>query len=178
MAGYLDVGYTVVKLKIGGASLAEDLARVEAVAEVVGDPGRVAVDANGRFDRATALEYAHALESYGLWWYEEAGDPLDYEIGAELAQAYAPPLATGENLFSMPDARNLVRYGGMRPDRDWLQMDPVLSYGIVEYLRTLDMLEDHGWSPRRCIPHGGHQVALNIAAGLGLGGNESYPGIF
>src|SRR5260370_6429329 len=40
------------------------------------------------------------------------------------------------------------------------------------------MLKQYGWSPARCIPHGGHQMSLNIAAGLGLGGNESYPGIF
>ncbi|HUG15750.1 MAG TPA: hypothetical protein VMM78_12135, partial [Thermomicrobiales bacterium] len=76
------------------------------------------------------------------------------------------------------DARNLIRYGGMRPDRDILQFDPALSYGLVEYLRTIAMLEDHGWSRRACIPHGGHQMALSMAAGLGLGGNESYPGVF
>jgi hypothetical protein len=40
------------------------------------------------------------------------------------------------------------------------------------------MLNEHGWSVRRCIPHGGHQMSLNLAAGLGLGGNESYPGLF
>ena len=91
---------------------------------------------------------------------------------------YAPPLATGENLFSMQDARNLVRHGGLRPDRDILQFDPALSYGLVEYLRTLDMLEANGWSPRRCVPHGGHQFALNIAVGLEFGGNESYPQVF
>jgi hypothetical protein len=28
------------------------------------------------------------------------------------------------------------------------------------------------------VPHGGHQFALNIAVGLGLGGNESYPQVF
>ncbi|MGN6813482.1 MAG: enolase C-terminal domain-like protein, partial [Thermomicrobiales bacterium] len=106
------------------------------------------------------------------------GDPLDYDLQARVAAAYAPPLATGANLFSMQDARNLIRYGGLRPDRDILQFDPALSYGLVEYLRTLAMLGDHGWSPRRCIPHGGHQLALNLAAGLGLGGNESYPGVF
>jgi len=87
-------------------------------------------------------------------------------------------MATGENLFSMQDARNLIRHGGMRSDRDWLQFDCALSYGLVEYLRTLQMLKEHGWSPRRCIPHGGHQMSLNIAAGLGLGGNESYPDVF
>jgi L-alanine-DL-glutamate epimerase-like enolase superfamily enzyme len=40
------------------------------------------------------------------------------------------------------------------------------------------MLEANRWTRDRCIPHGGHQFALNIAAGLGLGGNESYPGLF
>ena len=87
-------------------------------------------------------------------------------------------MATGENLFSHQDARNLLRHGGMRPDRDWLQFDPALSYGLVEYKRTLDLLPDYGFSAANCIPHGGHQMALNIAVGLGLGGNESYPDVF
>src|ERR671928_171793 len=71
-------------------------------------------------------------------------DPADL-LQAALGTRYAGPLATGENLFSMQDARNLVRHGGMRPDRDVLQFDPVLSYGLVEYLRTLDMMRAHGW---------------------------------
>jgi D(-)-tartrate dehydratase len=178
MRGYLDMGYSVVKMKIGGDSLAEDLRRIEAVIKVTGSGSALAVDANGRFDLQTAIDYAKALEPYDLFWYEEAGDPLDYALQAELASHYSRPMATGENLFSMQDARNLIRYGGMRPDRDWLQFDCALSYGLVEYLRTLEMLEEHGWSPRRVIPHGGHQMSLNMAAGLGLGGNESYPGIF
>ncbi len=178
MRAYLDLGYSVVKMKIGGAPLDDDLARIEAVLEVVGRGDRLAVDANGRFDLPTAIAYAKALEPYGLFWYEEAGDPLDYALQAELATHYTGSMATGENLFSMQDARNLIRHGGMRPDRDWLQFDCALSYGLVEYLRTLAMLREHGWSPRRCIPHGGHQMSLNIAAGLGLGGNESYPDVF
>jgi L-alanine-DL-glutamate epimerase-like enolase superfamily enzyme len=178
MKRYLDLGYTVVKLKIGGESVADDIRRIEAAIEVVGSGEKVAVDANGRFDLETAIRYAKALAPYKLFWYEEAGDPLDFELQAALAPHYAPPMATGENLFSMQDARNLIRYGGMRRDRDWLQFDCALSYGLVEYMRTLAMLKDYGWSARRCIPHGGHQMSLNIAAGLGLGGNESYPGVF
>ena len=178
LRSYLDRGYRVCKMKIGGASLAEDIERIEAAIEVVGAADRLAVDANGRFDLDTAIRYARALEPYGLFWYEEAGDPLDYQLQAALAQYYAPAMATGENLFSHQDARNLLRYGGLRPDRDWLQFDCALSYGLVEYLRTLDGLAAHGWSARRCIPHGGHQLSLNIAAGLGLGGNESYPDVF
>ncbi|MEW6670384.1 MAG: mandelate racemase/muconate lactonizing enzyme family protein [Thermodesulfobacteriota bacterium] len=186
MEGYLAQGYRTVKMKIGAVPLSEDIKRIEAVLNLLnkrypapeGAGSRLAVDANGRFDPETAKAYGRALEPFNLFWYEEAGDPLDYALQAELAGAYRPALATGENLFSRQDVVNLIRYAGMRPETDYLQMDPVLSYGLVEYLRMLEVLKSHGWSLRRCIPHGGHQFALHIAAGLGLGGNESYPGIF
>lgn len=178
MRGYLNRGYNVVKMKIGGATLEEDQRRIEAVLQEIGNEAQLAVDANGRFDLETAIAYAKMLREYPLFWYEEIGDPLDYQLQAAMAEFYPRPMATGENLFSHQDARNLLRYGGMRPDRDWLQFDCALSYGLVEYLRTLDVLDELGWSPKRCIPHGGHQMSLNIAAGLGLGGNESYPDLF
>jgi len=178
MRGYLDRGYTVVKMKIGGADITEDERRIEAVLAEIGADAHLAVDANGRFDLATAIAYAKMLRQYPLFWYEEPGDPLDYELQSRLAESYPGAMATGENLFSHQDARNLLRYGGMRPDRDWLQFDCALSYGLCEYQRTLKVVQDAGWSPRRLIPHGGHQMSLNIAAGLGLGGNESYPDLF
>ncbi|MEX5909195.1 mandelate racemase/muconate lactonizing enzyme family protein [Citrobacter portucalensis] len=178
MRGYLNRGYNVVKMKIGGASLEEDRRRIEAVLTEIGDEARLAVDANGRFNLETSIAYAKMLRDYPLFWYEEAGDPLDYSLQDALSEFYPGSMATGENLFSHQDARNLLRYGGMRPDRDYLQFDCALSYGLVEYLRTLDVLAQFGWSPSRCIPHGGHQMSLNIAAGLGLGGNESYPDLF
>ncbi|MGP9797620.1 mandelate racemase/muconate lactonizing enzyme family protein [Halomonas sp. 86] len=178
MRSYLARGYNVVKIKIGGAPLEEDIRRIEAVLEVVGDGSRLAVDANGRFDLKTAIAYAEALKPYHLFWYEEAGDPLDYALQAELANHYELPMATGENLFSHQDARNLLRHGGMRADRDFVQFDCALSYGLVEYMRTLKVMDELSWSSRRVVPHGGHQMSLNIAAGLHLGGNESYPDVF
>jgi L-alanine-DL-glutamate epimerase-like enolase superfamily enzyme len=178
MQSYLDRGYDVVKMKIGAVPLDEDIRRIEAVLEVVGDGRRLAVDANGRFDLKTGIAYAEAIKKYDLFWYEEVGDPLDYALQAELANHYELPMATGENLFSHQDARNLLRHGGMRPDRDFVQFDCALSYGLVEYMRTLDVMREMGWSSRRVVPHGGHQMSLNIAAGLHLGGNESYPDVF
>jgi L-alanine-DL-glutamate epimerase-like enolase superfamily enzyme len=186
MRGYLENGYKVVKMKIGAAPLSEDMKRIEAVLKEVahhfaaGDSpgGHLAVDANGRFDLNTALAYARELQPLNLFWFEEAGDPLDYHLQSELAADYDNPFATGENLFSHQDVANLLRYGGLRPEQDYLQMDPALAYGLVEYLRMLEILEQFNWSPGRCIPHGGHQFALHLAAGLGLGGNESYPGVF
>ena len=165
MRRYLDLGYKCVKIKIGGAPLEEDIARVEAVIDVVGEASAVAVDANGRLGPDRAMAYADALAPYRLMWYEEPGDPLDYALQAAIAERYLPPLATGENLFSIADTRNLIRYAGLRPE-------------LVEYLGIMTMLNEHGWSARRCVPHGGHQLALLIAAALGTGGSESYPGIF
>jgi len=179
MKGYLDRGYSTVKMKVGGVPLKDDLKRIEAVLKVLGGNGdKLCVDVNGRFDLDEAIAFGDAIAPYKLHWYEEPVDPLDYLLHAALATRYMGPIATGENLFSMQDARNLIRHGGLRSDRDYLQMDPALSYGLVEYLRTQQMLRDHGWSARRCVPHGGHQFALNIAVGLGMGGNESYPQVF
>lgn len=178
MQSYLDMGYSTVKIKIGGESLADDLRRIESVLSLLGEGQSLAVDANGRFDLKTALAYAEALEQYPLFWYEEPCEPLDYLTHASLAQETSLPLATGENLFSTIDATNLIRYGGLRPDKDYLQFDPALSYGLTEFIRTLEMLKFYGWSGKRVIPHGGHQFALHIAGGLHLGGNESYPHVF
>ncbi len=178
LRSYRERGYKVCKMKIGGASLDDDIRRIEAALEVVGEGKYLAVDVNGRFDLDTALAYAEAIAPYGLFWYEEVGDPLDYALNAEIAKHYPLPMATGENLFSHQDARNLLRHGGMRKDIDFLQFDCALSYGLVEYLRTLEAVKAEGWSTRRIVPHGGHQMSLAIAAGLHLGGNESYPDVF
>ncbi len=178
MRGYLDLGYQAVKMKIGGASMREDLDRVEAVIDVVGSGARVAVDANGRFETTAAVDWAQALSPYGLRWYEEPGDPQDFALNARVIAGYRGAVATGENLFSVRDVTNLVRYAGMRPGIDIFQMDAGLSYGLTEYARMLEVLEAHGFDRRWAFPHGGHLINLHIAVALGLGGCESYPGVF
>ncbi|CAN5245192.1 mandelate racemase/muconate lactonizing enzyme family protein [soil metagenome] len=175
---HLAAGFTAVKIKIGGAPLAEDLRRIETVLEIVTDPGRLAVDANGRFDLETALEYARALAPYRLRWYEEPVDPLDLAAHREVAAASPAALGTGENLFAAIEVENLLRFSGLRPDLDILQMDPGLAYGLTEYIRIVELLAEYGWTPRSVIPHGGHLFALHVAAGLGLGGCEAYPELF
>jgi L-alanine-DL-glutamate epimerase-like enolase superfamily enzyme len=175
---YQDQGYDACKIKIGGAPLAQDLARVAAAIDVTGASSRVAVDANGRFDRDSALRCAQALAPLALRWYEEPGDPLDYALLAAVADAYPHPIATGENLFSTIDAGNLTRYGGLRPAQDVLQMDPGLSYGLTAYLDTLSAVEAAGFDRSQCVPHGGHLINLHINTALGLGGCEAYPGVF
>lgn len=178
MRRHLDAGYTMVKMKVGGLPLADDVRRVEAVKSILPAGTQLAVDANCKFGRDEALAYAKALDPFGLRWFEEPCDPLDYALTAEIARAYEPPLATGENLFSTPDVENLVRFGGLRADRDVIQIDPPQAYGIGQYAKTVAMLEPHGWPRSGLFPHGGNQMSLAIAGGFGLGGAESYPGVF
>ncbi len=171
-------GYTTMKIKVGGASLPDDLARLEAALRLVGGGQHLAVDANATFDRNRAMTYANALAPYGLRWLEEPTDPLDFALLAELTETYAPPMATGENLFSTQDIANLVRFGRLRPDRDILQMDIPQSYGIVQFSRTLEMLSLQGWQRSSIFPHGGNLMTLAVVAGFGLGGCEAYPDVF
>jgi L-alanine-DL-glutamate epimerase-like enolase superfamily enzyme len=178
MRRHLDAGYTMVKMKVGGLPLDDDVRRVEAVLSVIGAGERLAVDANAKFAREEALAYAKALAPLRLRWFEEPCDPLDFALLAEIAGVYEAPLATGENLYSTQDVDNLVRFGGLRADRDVIQVDPPQAYGIVQYARTVAMLDERGWPRRSLFPHGGNQMSLAIAGGFGLGGAESYPGVF
>jgi L-alanine-DL-glutamate epimerase-like enolase superfamily enzyme len=168
----------MVKMKVGGLPLDQDLRRLEAVLDVVGSGECLAVDANCKFDRDEALRYARALSPFKLRWFEEPCDPLDLALFAELTAIYQPPLATGENLYSTQDVENLVRFGGFRARRDVIQIDPPQAYGIGQYAGTLEMLSRHSWGRTSLFPHGGNQMSLAIAAGFGLGGAESYPGVF
>ena len=174
----LDQGYTTMKIKVGGAPVTEDLQRIDAALAVLGRTDRLAVDANAGFTPERSREYARVLAPYGLRWFEEPTDPIDFALMAELAGTYPGAIATGENLFSTQDVRNLLRHAGLRPDRDILQVDIPQSYGLVQFSRTLGVLREHGWSPRQVFPHAGNLMTLAAVAGFGLGGCEAYPGVF
>jgi L-alanine-DL-glutamate epimerase-like enolase superfamily enzyme len=179
MRRHLDAGYTMLKMKVGGLPLADDMRRVEAVKSILSPGTELAVDANCKFNRDEALAYAKALKAFKLRWFEEPCDPLDYALLSEISSVYDGALSTGENLFSTKDVENLVRYGGLKPARrDVIQIDPPQAYGIVQYARTVEMLARHQWPRSGLFPHGGNQMSLAIAAGFGLGGAESYPGVF
>ena len=173
-----DEGYTVMKVKVGGAPLTEDLKRLDAAIEVMGSANQIAVDANAAWNRESALQYAKALAPYGLRWLEEPTDPLDFALMAELAGFYEAPIATAENLFSTQDIRNLLQFGGLRSDRDIIQIDVPQSYGITQFSRTLEMMQTLDWQRKSVYPHGGNLMTLAIVAGFGLGGCEAYPDVF
>ncbi len=173
--GCLDRGHARVKIKCGLGGLDEDRARIEAVLPLLAHDGaRLAVDVNCccRGDAAAAA-MAEAFDPYGLAWIEEPGHPHDFAMLAMLAEGWRTPIGTGENLFSAEEVRNLLRHGGLRPDRDVLQVDPALAYGLPEYLSILRRTEAAGWARQRMMPHAGHLFAFHLVAGLGLGSHET-----
>jgi L-alanine-DL-glutamate epimerase-like enolase superfamily enzyme len=170
------LGYRQAKIKFGGLPLSGDMKRIEVALEVLGGRGKaLAVDCNAAFQPKDARNIVASLADYQLAWIEEPVEPLDFEAHKELVGDCRCPIATGENIFSAADTLNLVRYAGLRPSTDILQMDVSLSYGIVEYLRILDVAAAHGWSRRRFMPHAGNLLAFHVVAGLGLGGHETAP---
>ena len=64
------------------------------------------------------------------------------------------------------------------PDRDWLQFDCALSYGLVEYLRTLDVLKQNGWSRRRSFRTAAIRCRSTSRRGWASAATRSYPDVF
>jgi L-alanine-DL-glutamate epimerase-like enolase superfamily enzyme len=170
----IDAGYGCVKIKVGG-DIESDLRRLERAAAALPPGAKWAVDANGALAAKDAAAWFDALEPFKLAWIEEPAPPLDFEALKDYGRLSAAPLATGENLFSFDDARNLLRYGGLRPERDFVQVDPLLAYGVGEYARILAAYEAAGWKRSQFLPHAGHLFAAHCVAGLGLGMAEAAP---
>jgi L-alanine-DL-glutamate epimerase-like enolase superfamily enzyme len=173
IARAIDLGHTLFKIKVAGAPLAEDQRRIECALALLGPKRKLAVDCNCALDAGNARSYLDTFAGYDLAWVEEPTDPLDYQLYAEFCAATRLPIATGENVFALADARNLLRHAGLRNDRDLLQFDVSLCYGITELVCILDMAGQFGWDRQRFAPHAGHLLSLNAVAGLGLGMHET-----
>jgi len=167
-------GYTTVKIKLSGRDAKLDAQRIASALSAGLPASHLAVDLNGQW-QADDTGVLAVLAEHPLAWVEEPTPALDYAALAAFCQSHSGPVATGENLFSSDDVTNLLRYGGMRPHQDRLQMDISLSYGVGEYRRMIDRAESMGWSRQAFWPHAGHLFAAHVVAGLGLGSHESAP---
>ena len=167
-------GYTTVKIKLSGRDAKLDAQRIASALSAGLPASHLAVDLNGQWQAGDTGALA-VLAEHPLAWVEEPTPALDYAALAAFCQSHSGPVATGENLFSCDDATNLLRYGGMRPHQDRLQMDISLSYGVGEYRRMIERAESLGWSSQAFWPHAGHLFAAHVVAGLGLGSHESAP---
>ncbi len=173
-----DNGYRLMKIKIGGAPLKEDIQRVEAAIEATGSAEKVALDANGGLKESNYITYAKELSTYGLKWFEEPTHPSNFSRYSEFINLYGNSVAGGENLYSIQDFLNLAEYGGFRENLDIIQIDVPQSYGISYFNEVLKELKEIEWDVSSIMPHGGNQMSLHIACGFGLSMCEAYPNVF
>ncbi|MFI8453501.1 mandelate racemase/muconate lactonizing enzyme family protein [Streptomyces erythrochromogenes] len=152
---YVDEGYRAVKLRVGMRPPAEDVARVRAVREALGDDVGIMVDANERFDLATALWMAPRLAELGVLWFEEPVATRHTEAYRMLSSRHAPPLAVGEHVLS---ASGFVPFAASAPI--WMP-DAPLAGGVSEFLRIDALAEAHGAS---LTPHFLPELHVHLVA--------------
>ena len=158
--GYADMGYTAIKLKVGGVGLEEDIRRVEAVRSALGPGIDIMLDANEGWDVPTSIRAAKSLEPVGIYWLEEPVHWYDRVEGLrQVADATTIPIASGEQLLHRWEARDLVMRGGIQ----FLQFDCTRASGITDYLKIAGMCASQNI---RMAPHHDPQIHGHLVAAM------------
>ena len=133
-------GHTGFKAKAGGLPLAEDMARLELVREVIGDRNDLMVDVNRGWDLATAIEGARLMEPLNPRWLEEpvrwADDRRELKL---LAQKTRIPLSAGESELTSYGCRALLEEHAIQI----LQFDCTMMGGFTEGRKLSALCEFH-----------------------------------
>ncbi|MDA0564680.1 mandelate racemase/muconate lactonizing enzyme family protein [Streptomonospora sp. S1-112] len=145
-----------IKIKVGHPDNREDLKRVAAVREELGD-FPLMVDANQQWNRSTAVRMGRTLEEFGLVWIEEPLDAYDAEGHAALARELATPIATGEMLTSAREHEDLIRIGAV----DFMQPDAPRVGGVTPFLSIMESGRRAGV---RMAPHFAMEIHVHLAA--------------
>ncbi|MGO1265711.1 MAG: L-talarate/galactarate dehydratase [Microbacterium gubbeenense] len=153
----IEEGIGGIKIKVGLPDSAEDLRRVRAVRDHIGDAMPLMVDANQQWDRATALRMGRRFEDLELVWIEEPLDAYDAEGHADLARSLDTPIATGEMLASVAEHERLIEARAC----DIMQPDAPRVGGITQFLRLMTLADRAGLD---LAPHFAMEIHLHLAA--------------
>ncbi|HET6500828.1 MAG TPA: mandelate racemase/muconate lactonizing enzyme family protein [Amycolatopsis sp.] len=156
---YLDEGYHAIKLRIGARRAEEDITRVRAVREAVGDGVRIMVDCNERLDLPTAQWTGARLADLGVYWMEEPLRSDDLAGHATLAGGVGLPIAVGEHLHGRFEFASYLR----QQAASVLQPDVPLTGGVTEWLRIAAVAEVFG---AVLSPHFLPELHVHLAAAV------------
>lgn len=130
-------GWRAAKIKVGKPDVHEDLARLAAVREAVGDSFTLMIDANQGFTVSEAIRRAAMYERFDIAWLEEPLPADDVEGHAQLARQTRIPIAVGESLYGITAFRNHVNRGGA----SIIQVDAARIGGITPWLKVAHLAE-------------------------------------
>jgi L-alanine-DL-glutamate epimerase-like enolase superfamily enzyme len=153
----LEAGIGGIKIKVGQPDWREDLRRVAAVREHLGDGVPLMVDANQQWDRPAAARMGQALEEFDLVWIEEPLDAYDAEGHADLARTLTTAVASGEMLTSVGEHYELIRHRAV----DILQPDAPRIGGITQFLKLATLAEHANLG---LAPHYAMEIHVHLAA--------------
>lgn len=157
-AGNLEAGFEAIKMKVGRAKLSEDIERVAAMRDYVGDDIALMVDANMGWDRPTAMTAAGALGDFDLTWIEEPLEPENVAGYAEVAE-YGVPIAAGENLHNLAEFTQLIGAGGVH----YVEPDLACMGGVTAWMKAARMAEAAGLP---VTSHGVHDLHVHLMAAV------------
>ena len=171
MARFVASGYRAVKMKVGGAPLAEDVARVRAAREAIGPGVSLMVDANNAWGAVEAIAFGRAVEPYDIAWFEEPCWPDDLRGAAEVCRSLDMAVASGEIEYTRWGVRDLLS----EKAADIVQADPHTAGGLTEWVRIAALCSAHHVP---VAPHGNHYVGAHAVAAVDNGMIvESYAGL-
>ena len=157
MQGYLDQGFTAIKMKVGQPRLKDDIERIKAVRELVGPEIVLMVDANMRWSVETAIRAARQMQAFDVYWLEEPTIPDDVTGHARIAREGGVPIATGENLHTIYEFRNMIDNGQIAfPEPDVSNIG-----GITNWIRVAKLAYAHNLP---VTTHGVHELHLHLLA--------------
>jgi L-alanine-DL-glutamate epimerase-like enolase superfamily enzyme len=162
--GFLEKGFRAIKMKVGRKNLAEDIERVSAMRQMLGDAFPLMVDANMKWTVDEAIRAARALAPFNPGWLEEPTIPDDITGHARIASEGGLPIATGENMRTIYEFQQMITIGRVT----FPEPDVTNCGGVTPFMKIAHLAEAHGLP---VTTHGAHDVTVHLLAAVP---NRSY----